>query len=203
MSEITENKEPIVNEENEGIEKCRAKPSRSRPQAELQKSKKILENQPLVQPTEANGIAPISKKRNYIMTEARKLAFERAKEKRNENINLRKQNKMELEKNEKELIQQQILEKAKQIENKNNKKKSSITKYLSESSSSEEEEESESDTSSSSEEIIIVKKRKKSNSPTSKTTLKKSKELVEKPLQKEFQTTGSLLQKPKEEYFLF
>jgi hypothetical protein len=108
---------------------------------------------------------------------------------------------MELEKNEKELIQQQILEKAKQIENQNNRKKQIITKYLSESPSSEEED-SESDTSSSSEEIIIVKNRK-SNSPTSKTTLKKLKKLVEKPLQKEFQTTGSLRQIPKEEYFFF
>jgi hypothetical protein len=48
----------------------------------------IVIEKPIEQPIEQ----PITKKRNYIMTEARKLAFERAKEKRHENINLRKQN---------------------------------------------------------------------------------------------------------------
>jgi hypothetical protein len=64
---------------------------------------------------------PIKKKREYIMTEARKLALERANKKRLENASLRKIEKEKLKTEEDMLLQNKILEKAEKIEKNRNK----------------------------------------------------------------------------------
>ena len=92
----------------------------------------------------------IPKRRNYVQTEARKLAFEKAREKRIENI---KAKKLEKEKNEQvkeQEIKQKIIIKAEQIKKKSLKEKKIIEKYI--------EPESDSD----SEPEIIIQKVKKS-----------------------------------------
>jgi hypothetical protein len=118
------------------------------------------------------------KKTEYVMTEARKLAFQRAQEKRSDNIKNRKLEKEQLLKDEKEIVKTQILEKANKIETKQKKEKKIITKYLSDSES---DEDKDSD-SSSDEEIIIVKKKNKKERETPK-TIKQSR-LDLKPINK-------------------
>jgi hypothetical protein len=90
-------------------------------------------------------------KRQHIMTEARKLSLQRANEKRIENSKIRKLEKEKIDQEEKQLLKNQILEKAEKIQKKEKKVKEIILESDSESDNIESE-------NSEEEEIIIVKK---------------------------------------------
>jgi hypothetical protein len=129
-------------EDYEGVERKVTK--------KIQKVAPNIVEQPIL-PVPINNVTEMAKKPrkkpNFILTEARKLAFEKARETRLQNIESRKQEKELLHEEEKKLINSRIVEKAKQIESKQKK----IQKVIEISDSSESEE---------SVEIVYVKKKK-------------------------------------------
>lgn len=67
---------------------------------------------------------------NYVLTEARKQAFDKAREKRLANIEAKKKEKEELEKVKQEEVKEKIVKKAQQIKKKEAKENKIISKYI-------------------------------------------------------------------------